>query len=502
MSEEHRARNVLYQQLMQVPHGEYGPAVEQFRGALASDPDLVARACVHVCTGGSKIRDVQDVAVITLLQAPSAYPEYREAGRCLLLGKGVYEIEPGGVAGLPPFRIFRVWDYVRKSDRKVPRLLKSAMTDYVRALEGNPAWFDGVAIHNRKALKAVYRYHHVKPDERAQATLFDEKPPADSKLAVLKQIANSKNPREQARLVIENKIPFRVATSVLPKMNAAVGVALFSVMSPQEALNSRAWAERSGLLNIPEVRDAFTAKIKEATASIATADHRKSAQGTDEEIQAAVEEAKQKAVDESRKIEKSTLFLGDKSHSMDQYFGVLQQIGSRVMPICAGDFMCILFNDMGQELRVEGNTLADWQQAFRGQRAGGTTSMKAGLDLALKGGFMPEQIIVATDGGENRGRSGRHRGLGAFAHGLVGYADQSGIDPNVVVVGLRDTNGNYHREFAETIRREGFTVDEFPPPRGEYDYNLFDQIVAVLGGPPALTLIEQILAVELPRRVT
>jgi hypothetical protein len=186
---------------------------------------------------------------------------------------------------------------------------------------------------------------------------------------------------------------------------------------------------------------------------------------------------------------------------MDQYFNVMQEIGSRIMPICDGEFMCVLFNDGAQILKVQGNTLADWQTAFREQRASGMTNMLVGLEVALRGGLMPEQVIIATDGGENKGRIGRESGMGAFAEGLNRYARDNGINPNVIVVGLKSSGGGYDHRFARTIQDKGFTVDEFSPPAGEYDYNLFDQIVFVCGGPPAVTLVQRVLETELPRRV-
>jgi hypothetical protein len=251
-TETNRARNILYRQLMQVPHRDYAPAVSQFRTALEEDPDFVMRACVYLAMGNTKIRDQEDISIITLLQSPAIYRYAREAGRVLLLGSDFYDIEPAKMSGLPPFRVVRVLQFIAGSDRKVPRLAKSLATDYVRGLEADPRRFDGVAIRGRKGLKWLYTNYHIKPSERADAILFKEQMPEDSSLGVLKQIANSDNVNEQARLVVEHKIPYRVAISVLPKMNPVVGVALIDAMSPTEALNSRSWVERSGLLEIPE----------------------------------------------------------------------------------------------------------------------------------------------------------------------------------------------------------------------------------------------------------
>lgn len=497
--EEHRTRQVMYQAMLQITHGDYAKMVPQWRDALRQDPDFFSRACVFIYNQ-TNITDQADVAVITLMQAPSDYADYREAGRCMLLGNGTYQTNVR-VKGLPPFRILDVWDYIRRSDMKVPTILKSTMTDWIRAIEAVPAWLESVALYNRRRLKQVYKYHHIKPSPLAQAVLFDEKPPEGSKLAVLKQIAQSDDRNEQARLIIEHKIPDRIAASLLPADSPITLVARLAVKTPKEVLNSRKLYEESGILNIPEVREEFERKIERATASISVAEHRKSAQGTDERVQAAVERAKQKAIDqETHRIEKTTLFMGDASSSMDTYFPVMQQIGSRIMPICDGEFMCVLFNDHAQVLEVIGNTLADWQAAFRGKRASGWTNMQAGFELALRRGLMPDQVIIATDGGENRGTYVRNN-VGSFAETLSRYADQNQMNPNVIVVGLKDTGGRYDNRFARSIQNKGFTVDEFPPPPGEYDYNLFDQIVAVCGGPPAVTLVQRVMETVLPERV-
>ena len=216
----------------------------------------------------------------------------------------------------------------------------------------------------------------------------------------------------------------------------------------------------------------------------------------DERVQQAVEQAKERSVREERnRIDQDTLLMVDASSSMGRHFGTAQELGSRVVPICDGQHMTVLFNVAAQVLDVGDGSLASIQKAFRGKRAGGMTSMKAGLDLALRYGMMPQQIIVMTDGGENSGRHERYNGLGAFASTLNEYAGRTGTNPNVVVVGL----GNYDSRFADSVRRFGFTVDEFQPPEGEYDWNLYDQIVAVLMKEPGVTLVQQIMETVIPR---
>jgi hypothetical protein len=361
------------------------------------------------------------------------------------------------------------------------------MTDYIRFLEAHPTRFDGVAIRNRKALKSVYTHYHIKPDSRAQAIIFDDKPPADSKLNVLKQIANSNDVREQVKLVVENKIPYVVASSVLPKITPAVGVALIEVMSPTEALNSRAWVEKSGLLQVPEIRDAYTAKIKQADKSVASIEHRKSAQGSDAGVQQALDEAKEVSVSKQQRITQNVALLVDKSSSMERALELALKFGERIAPICDGELCVIAFNDYAQEIKVEDtHSLAAWQHAFRGVRCNGWTSMQAGLELALKNGYSPQMVVVITDEGENRGN---------YA-GLLQKMESSGLEvPHTVCLNI----GNQTDSFTRGLETRGLRFDRFVVS-GD-DYYIFDQIAAILGGSPAPTIVERILSTELPYRI-
>lgn len=487
MTETNRARNVLYQQLMQVPHRDYAPAVTQFRAASNEDPDFVMRACVYLASGNTKIRDQEDISIITLLQSPPIYPWAREAGRVLLLGSDFYEVEPGHLHGMPPFRIIRVLQFVAQSDRKVPRLAKSLATDYVRGLEDDNRRFDGVVIRNRKGIKWLYTNYHIRPNDRADDILFKEKMPENSILGVLKQIANSTNVNEQARLVIEHKIPYRVAISVLPKMNPVVGVALIDAMSPTEALNSRSWVERSGLLEIPEVKDTFVAKVSQATSSIASAEHRTSAQGQDADVQAAVEQAKQTAVEQAERIEGDVLLIVDRSGSMQNAIATAIEFGARIAPLCDGEIMVVTHNTFAQEIVVtDKSSLSSWQQAFVGIRANGGTNMQRALELALERGFMPQKIVLVTDGGENSG---------SFRNTVERYAEQ-GVEPTIVQITVDNNEQNY---LSRNMNGTHLRYDQFVFTG---DYYVFDQVTMLLGGPPAKSLVEKILEVEFPRRRT
>ncbi len=293
---------------------------------------------------------------------------------------------------------------------------------------------------------------------------------------------------EKAKLIVAAKLPYRIASTLIPKMDASAGIALINAMSPTEALNSRKWVEGSGLLNIKEVKDLYLKKVKKATASIASADHRKSAQGSDEEVQAAVEEAKQTSTDLQLRIESNLLIMVDISGSMDKAISTAIQFGARIAPLVDGDLMVVAHNTEGRIITVPSDQrgkLAAWEQAFKGIRAGGGTTHQHGLTKALEAGFEPQSIVLLTDGGENNLD---------FTRNISMYAANTNTEPHIVMIHME---GEENR-LGEKLEASSLRYDEL---EFEDDYYLFDQVGALLGGPPAKSLVQRVLDTELPRRV-
>lgn len=88
--------------------------------------------------------------------------------------------------------------------------------------------------------------------------------PADSRLHALKQIAKARTPAEQARAIVEHKIPYRVAASVIKHMTPTVLVALIDRMSPQELINNLGSLKRHGAFNNPDVKALIERKLEQA----------------------------------------------------------------------------------------------------------------------------------------------------------------------------------------------------------------------------------------------
>src|SRR5688572_5983400 len=203
--------------LLTTPHRKLAELWGVHDDLARKDPRFYVRLAAWYADHGD-VRDHHEMFVVTL--ALSGFPGHRDVGLALL-------------RALPPYQVVRVVDFVngRKESVKVrveapkaevvtmtadvglfrnpPRSLRTEVARYLREREADPNWFDASAMVARKVMKRLYALFHVKPGPRAQAVLFDDAPPADSKLAGLKRLAKAPAD-EQAKLIAELDVPFRV----------------------------------------------------------------------------------------------------------------------------------------------------------------------------------------------------------------------------------------------------------------------------------------------------
>jgi len=491
MVEQSQARMALWRSFMEVPHKDYSKLVPALTGALQEDPDFTARACVYMAQK-SAIRDQQDCAIIALLQSNPLIVgdfdlalDYRNAGQALLLGSDVYSTEPDNLDGLPPYRIFRIERYIRESSKKLPRRMATIMKHYYGMLEGDHGRADGVMLQNRSAGKAVWRHYHMDPEQcpYLHALLYGPVP-KDSKLGVLKQIANADNPREQMQLAVDNRIDDRILQSVLDGSTASWLIRL-AVMTPTQAQNIRARVERLGLLNIPEFKQAYIDKISQATKSVASSDHRKSSKGSDKEVDAAMAASQEKAIAAQEPIGGQTDIYLDHSYSMQVPIEEAPRFAERILPLCE-DGKIFIHNDVARQLKVAdtGHPYQDVKKVLRGVRAGGGTLHSEAFKLSRRMGRNPDKIVLLTDGGENRNQLSRE---------LRQYEEETGKTPVLVMIQFRGTDPNVLQSY---LRQEGYTIQVFPFTG---DYYIYDQVTALLGGPAVTSILDVIVQTEIPR---
>src|SRR5262249_56052202 len=83
-------------------------------------------------------------------------------------------------------------------------------------------------------------------------------------VAGVKRLAAASTSEEQARAIVESRIPFRIAVSVLQEVTPATLEALIDRMSPQELINSMGLLQRRGALDDPNLKALIDLKLEQA----------------------------------------------------------------------------------------------------------------------------------------------------------------------------------------------------------------------------------------------
>jgi hypothetical protein len=480
--QEQDLRLRLLNTLFTTPHRKLEEIHPVHQDLVKQDPLFYA----HLGAWYRKNGDVRDHAeMFTLTLCLSAFEGHREAGLAML-------------RDLPPYEVGRVVDFIKgKNDKgakwglskNVPRSLKTEVEHYLREREKNPLQFDGAVLHARKTLKRLYAALHIKPGPRAQAILFDDAPPEDSRLAVLKKIAKTENPAEQARLIVDHKIPYRIAASVVRQMTPSVLVALIETMTAAELINNVSSLQKRGAMDHPDVKRLIEAKLESAKGakrvSAFKAKEAAKAAPLDATLEAKLHEVTQEQVRAKGTIKRPTALLVDKSGSMTQAIEVAQRLGSLIAGIMEAPLYVYAFDSIAYPIEAPGPSLQAWEKAFAGIKAAGNTSVGVAVDLMIRRKVAVEQIVVVTDEGENAAPF--------FVQTLLKYKEAVKSDPNVVFVKVGGSDDHLEKQCLAS----GVSVDAFTFAG---DYYALPNLVPVLSRPSKLDLLIEIMETPLPKR--
>ncbi|MHC4401482.1 MAG: hypothetical protein ACYTG0_17560 [Planctomycetota bacterium] len=525
-TEEQDLRLDVLNTLLTTPHRELEKIWPVHRDLVDKDPRFYVRLAAWYHDHG-EVRDHKEMFVVTL--ALSDFPGHRDVGLAML-------------RGLPPYQVLRVVDFIsgRKTTRKarkgeqrkalaqasrqarkraarrlfgsepaepqeesepgtiteefglfrnVPRAMKTEITRYLREREADPEWFDGSVLAARKAMKRLYALLHVRPGDRAQKILFDGQPPPDSRLFALKALAVAESPADQARAIVEHRIPYRVAATVIRQMTPTVLVALVEQMSSQELINSLGALKRRGALDVPEIKSMVEAKLADAKTadrvSALKAGKAAEAAGVSGTVRKALEDVADTQIKAKGRISRPTALLIDKSASMEQAIELGKQIGAMISTVCQSDLFTYAFDTMAYEITPAGGDLADWERAMAGITAGGCTSCGVALKYLERKKQYVEQIILITDEQQNTPPP--------FLPALSAYREALRAEPTVVIV--RTPGGSDYIE--KQCRRENVPVDVF---HFTGDYYSLPNLVPMLSRPSKLELLMEIMDYPLPKR--
>jgi hypothetical protein len=495
--------------LLTTPHRQLDQIWPVHRDMVAQDPRFYVRLASWYNDHG-EVRDHKEMFIVNLVL--SAFEGHRDVGLALL-------------RQLPPYQVVRVLDFIngRKQTRKVrpdaklgrrkqaeaaapetavqtvvtdyglfrnpPRALKTEITRYLREREADADWFDSTVLIARKAVKRLYALLHVAPGERAQKILFDEDPPADSRVFALRQLVKATTPVEQARAILEHQIPYRVAATVIQQMTPTVLMALLERMSPQELINNLGALKRRGAFDNQDLKTQIERKLEAAKTgtrvSAFKAEEAMKAADLSADVRRKLEAVADTQVKAKGRIVRPTALLIDKSGSMNVAIELGKRIGALISTICEKELYVYAFDTMAYPVERAGGDLAAWERALMGIAAGGGTSCGVALEYMRRKGQYVEQIIMVTDEDENTAP--------LFVDALQKYRAEVKADPNVCFV--RTPGARTLLE--ERCRQAGILADAF---QFEGDYYSLPNLVPLLSRPSKLELLMEIMEYPLPVR--
>lgn len=483
-------RAQLFNSLLAVPHREVAKVRKAHQDVVKQDPRFYVRFASWYFDKG-EIRDHKEMFITTLCTSI----ESRTIGGDKVAYEVIVDEELRNVGlallrKLPPYEVSRVVKYV-KEGANPPRSLRTEVTRYLREREKDPEVFDNAVLVARKSMRGLYASLHIEPSERADEILFKNTPPPNSKPYILKKIVATKDPVEQAKMLMEHKIPYRVASTVIKSMTPSVMVALIDSMSPQELINNISSIKKHGVFNNPKVKQLVADKLKKAKgAKRVTAYKAKKAveaSGVKGEIKEALEDVTEEQVKAKGEIKRATALLCDASGSMDQAIEVAIKVGAMVSAICTMDLFVYAFDTMAHRIEVLEDTLVGWEKSFRGIRAGGSTSCGVAIRQMRMRNEYVEQIIFITDEDENSAPY--------FETEYELYAKEMNIRPSVMFIKL----GSFSDHLEDACKKLKIEFDSY---EFKGDYYALPSIIPFISKASKLELIEEILAYPLPVRAS
>ncbi len=471
--DERDLRLEMLNSLLTTPHRKLEAVSEIHKIILELDPIFYGHLGVWYQHNGD-VRDHKEVFVAHLLT--SNLNEHRNAGFMML-------------QEFPPYQVARAIDFMKQHRNKVPRSARTAVRRYLSKREQNPNSFDRAALRARKSIKHLYATLHIKPGKRADAILFKNRPPEGSLAALLKKLSKAEKAVEQAKIIVEGKIPYAIAVGTIKNLTPTVLVALINSMSPQEVINNLKSLKARGAMEHPEVKKLIDGKLELATKSDRVSAFKARVAADAGDFDAETAEKLKKVTNEQVKrrgtITKPTALLVDKSGSMENAIELGKRLAALISGITEAELFVYAFDTIPYEVRSAGKELTDWEGAFQHIKAGGGTSIGCALEFMRRKRQLVDQIIVVTDEGENNAPY--------FGETYKQYSREMAVMPNVVIVRV----GHAYKWLETKLKQQQAPVETFTFAG---DYYSLPNLVPMLTRPSRLELLMEIMDTPLPVR--
>lgn len=474
--QEKDSRLEIMNSFLVCPHRDKDEFIKLHGRVVSTDPYFYPRLATWYFKNG-EVKDHKEIFAATLLNSPELY--HRDVGYCLL-------------QTLPPYQASRTLTQMKKSGR-VTRVGKTAFKDYLRKREANDKHFDSAAAQGGKYMKHMYASLHIKPSLRADQILFKSLPPEDSMSLAIKKLAQATDSLEQAKIIIDNKIPYTVAVGAVNKVTAPVLVALLNAMTPAEVINNMSSLNEKGALDHPDVKQMVDLKLKQAQkdnrVSTFKAQEAAKAAPVSAEVKAQLNKVTDTQIAKKGKIKIPTAVFIDKSGSMDKAIELGKRLSALVSGISEADLYVYAFDSAPfriQRPQGDSGSVTAWEKPFQGIIAGGNTCAGAPFLQMIRNRERVDQIIIITDEGENQ--------RPMFVEGLLSYAKELSIPvPNVIILRV----GSASAQIQTALKRAGL---EYEAIDFNGDYYALPNLVPMLTKSSKLDLLLEILSIDLPSR--
>lgn len=505
------SRNEIVSALMQVGHGDLTVYTDVGLRAVRQESELLAHVIAYNFIKG-EVRDSKVALPVLALRGEydQELCENAIAHLCLLdpinlvraqrfnlgLNKGQIEVMKSirkdpkiKEKGIKKIK-YKVAMVGIKAHPKANRLLKEGIEKYLRFREDMPKYWDKTALQFREAFKTLYAFNHIKPNDRAQAILFDRKYPSGSVFEAVTQLRNMK-PEEAAGTILNYKIPFLIAVGALGgiKDKPDILLALMERMSGSELITSTKMLESAGVFTNPMLKAAYdkAAQRIKKDKKVSTLKAGQASKAL-EAVGATKAAAKVVAIQEQQiagkaNVEGDWLVLGDRSGSMQAAMDVAVQVSAYLAKCVKGKVHLVLFNNAPTYYDATGRTLEEIQTAIRRLGASGCTSIGCGLDLLLQKNILVNGIAICSDGEENTQPS--------FYHTYTKYVNKLGVEPTVYLYHVAGDDS----DFLTSCRKANIQVEKFELGR-KVDYYSIPNMAATMRT-NRYSLIEEIMGFPL-----
>jgi hypothetical protein len=265
--------------------------------------------------------------------------------------------------------------------------------------------------------------------------------------------------------------------------------ALIDVMTPQELINNMGSLKRRGAMDNRDLKSLIVDKLEKAKTDKRVSAYKAKvaieAGGVSGDLVEALDDVTEQQVKTTGKITRPTALLIDKSGSMEDAIEVGKQLGALVSAICEADLYAYAFDTVAYPVNAKGESLADWEKALSGIRAGGATSCGAAIHRMRRKQQRVEQIIMVTDEQENQPPY--------FKDTYEEYAEAMNMRPAVIIVKI----GRAYDLLERACHGLGVAPNVFEF-RGDY-YSL-PNIIPLLTYPSLTDMVTEILEYPLPER--